>query len=194
MAKLGVVSEEQFRRELKDCSQVASLPKEKVIEGIVLPKVPLGRGVGNVEVPEELKKLIGAEAIEHGREAALNLARDFGISSSSVSAYTNGATSTASYNNPDATLTKYLEGRKKRITKKSLRVLQSALSVLTPEKLNGIKARDASAIAKDMSVISKNMEKQDQTVSEANRPQFVVYAPQVRDERTYETIVVSDNF
>lgn len=194
MAKLGVVSEDQFRRELENCSDQNPKDKEKVVEGIILPKVPLGRGTGNVGVPDELRKLIGEESIIHGRQSALDLAADFGISPSSVSAYAKGATSTKTYNNPEDTLVKYLESRKRRITKKSLRVLQSALEVLTPEKLNGIKARDASSIAKDMSVISKNMEKQNENITTDNKPQFVVYAPQVRDERSYETIIVNDNF
>jgi hypothetical protein len=193
MAKMGVVSEDQFKQELENCVS-KEVERHNPIEGIVLPKTPLGRGKGNVAVPEELQKLIGDEALTNGRQAALDLASDFGISPSSVSAYTVGATSTKTYNKPEDTLVKYLESRKRRITKKSLRVLQSALSVLTPEKLNGIRARDASAIAKDMSVISKNMEKQNETVSPDNKPQFVIYAPQVRDERSYETIVVSDNF
>lgn len=193
MAKLGVVTEEQFKKELDNCVSPV-IERKPPNEGIIIPNKDRGRGVGNVGVPEELRKLIGEESIIHGRQSALDLASDFGISPSSVSAYTKGATSTASYHKPEDTLVRYLESRKRRITKKSLRVLTDALDTLTPEKLKTIKARDASAIAKDMSVISKNMEKTDQTTNGNNAPQFVVYAPQVRDERSYETIVVNDNY
>lgn len=196
MSKLGVVSDEDFRKELENCgpSQTEKGQVQGQIQGQVKESPARGRGLGNVSVPEELRKLIGEESVIHGRQAAIELASDFGISKSSVSAYAKGATSTRTYQKPEETLTKYLESRKQRLTKKALRVLASSLDVLTPEKLNGIKARDASAIAKDMSVISKNMEKHNESTEGANKPQFVVYAPTVRDERTYETIVVNDNY
>lgn len=195
MSKLGVVTEEQFKKELDNCvPAVVETPTRSKHEGTIIPNKDRGRGLGNVGVPEELRKLIGEESVIHGRQRALDLASDFGVSPSSVSAYAKGATSTASYNKPEAALINYLESRKKRLTKKALRVLSASLDVLTPEKLSTVKARDASAIAKDMSVISKNMEKANEGVNVNERPQFVVYAPTVRDERSYETIVVSDNY
>jgi hypothetical protein len=193
MSKLGVVSTEQFEKELGNCVQPVT-ERKSPNEGTILPNKDRGRGIGNVGVPDELRKLIGEESVIHGRQSALDLASDFGISPSSVSAYARGATSTATYQQPEETLVKYLDSRKKRITKKALRVLQSSLDTLTPEKLNGIKPRDASAIAKDMSVISKNMEKANEQTTGDNKPQFVVYAPTLRDERSYETIVVNDNY
>lgn len=219
MAKLGVVDDEQFAREIANSSSSKNTKKESVvdvieglptinkgvstgrpegdkplIEGIIVDKPLRGRGVGNVETPKEIRKLIADDNLTNGRASAVELASDFGISPSSVSAYSKGATSTASYNKPDAILSNYLDARKRRLSKKSLKVLQSALDVLTPEKLDGIKARDASAIAKDMSVIAKNMESQQTGTEGNNKPQFVIYAPQMRDERSYDTIVVNDNF
>lgn len=194
MSKLGIVSEEQFKKELDNCVSPVVERKPPHEQGIITPKAERGRGLGNVGVPEELRKLIGEESVIHGRQRALDLASDFGVSPSSVSAYAKGATSTATYQKPEETLTRYLDSRKKRITKKALRVLHASLDSITPEKLATIKARDASAIAKDMSVISKNMEKANENLTGDNKPQFVVYAPTVRDERTYETIVVSDNY
>lgn len=193
MSKLGVVSPEQFQKELSNCAEPVT-ERKPPNEGIILPNKDKGRGVGNVGVPEELRKLIGEESVIHGRQRALDLASDFGISPSSVSAYAKGATSTATYQRPEETLTKFLDSRKKRITKKALRVLHASLDTLTPEKLSTIKARDASAIAKDMSVISKNMEKANENMTGDNKPQFVVYAPTLRDERSYDTIVVNDNY
>lgn len=213
MAKLGVVDDEQFAREIANSSSsnnhkvgvvtgvVEGLPTiNKGVsdsgrpEGIIVDKPLRGRGVGNVETPEEIRKLIADDNLTNGRQSAVELASDFGISPSSVSAYSKGATSTASYNKPDAILANYLDARKRRLSKKSLRVLQSALDVLTPEKLEGIKARDASAIAKDMSVIAKNMESEKKEGEGDKKPQFIIYSPQVRDERSYETIIVNDNF
>lgn len=195
MAKLGIVSEEQFAQELNNSTtkSVVSTVIHPTLDGIVEQKRDRGRGKGNNEVPENLRKLIGEESIINGREAAIELAKDFGISESSVSAYTKGSTSTASYNNPDQTLQNYLAARKARASKKALRTLNKVLDHITPEKLEGIKARDLSSIAKDMSVVAKNMSP-DNSQQTSDGPKFVVYAPTIRDERSYETVIVSDNY
>lgn len=199
--KLGIVSDEQFLKELENGGgKLDPIPlptieiksDNQIIEKTDDPKTK-GRKLGDINVPENLRKLIGEEGVINGRQAALALASDFGISPSSASAYAVGSTSTKSYHNPKDTLTNYLQARKNRITKKSLRILTSALDTLTPEKLNGIRAKDASSIAKDMSTIVNNMSDGTSEAS-SNKPQFVIYAPQVRDERSYETIVVTDNF
>lgn len=189
MAKLGLVEDDQFELELKNCTVGPS----KSINGIVIPKEDRGRGKGNVEVPDSLRKIIADESLTNGRQSAVALGEEFGISPSSVSAYSKGSTSTASYNEPSQTIQNYLTARKNRLTKKALRNLNNALDALTPDKLNGIKARDISSIAKDMSVVAKNMSP-DSVNQQAEGPKFVVYAPTIRDERTYETIVVSDNY
>lgn len=194
MSKLGIVTDEQFQTELVNSK--TSLPKSAPF---VHPQVEIinqdrGRGKGNVEVPEGLRKLIADEHLTNGRQAAIDLASDFDISPSSVSAYANGATSTATYNKPDQTLTNYLNARKSRLSKKALTKLGLALSGLTEDKLKDVKARDLAGIAKDMSTIAKNMEPPNANGSDGNAPKFVIYAPTVRDERSYETIVVNDNY
>lgn len=145
-------------------------------------------------MPEGLRKIIGEESILNGRQSALEMASEYGISPSSVSAYAKAATSTASYNSPNQSLQKYLEGRKHRLNKRALKVLQSSLHLLSPDKLESVKAKDLATIARDMSVISKNMEPEHQPTESSNKPQFIVYAPQVRDERSYETVIVNDNY
>lgn len=183
MAKLGVVSDEQFEREKVDC----------VLEGTVEP-LARGRHMGDVNVPQEIRKLIADDHLANGRESAVELARDFGISSSSVSAYAKGATSTATYHEPNKDLTNYLASRKKRITKKSLTVLQSALQEITPDKLSTLSPTKLATVAKDMSVISKNMEPKTEQGQGDNKPQFVIYAPTVKEEKNYETVIVTDGF
>jgi len=190
MAKIGVVSNEQFESELVQLNRPAPKP--------VIPNSQIfinkGRKNGDVNVPESIQKLIGEESALYGRSKALELASDLGISNSSVSAYANGSTSTASYNKPSDKLTQYLTSRKNRATKKSLRVLHSALDSITPEKLAGIKGRDLAGIAKDMSSIVKNMEPSNMKDGSIVRPQFVVFAPTFNKEESYETIIVNDNF
>jgi hypothetical protein len=191
MAKLGLVESDQFALEVENSKATPFVAR--TFDATVIAKPDIGRGNGSKEVPEGLRKLIGEESIVNGRAKALELASDFGISPSSVSAYSKGATSTATINNPDQTLVNYLQARKSRITKKALSKLTTCLDQITPEKLSDIKARDLASIAKDMSTVAKNMEPENQNqVNEG--PKFVVYAPTIRDERTYETIVVSDAY
>lgn len=208
---LGVVSDVDFAQELNNVRRVdARIPDdEPIIEGVeqtpIVPEIirddirvserkSRGRSHGDVNVPDSLRKLIANEHLEKGREAALEFAKEFGLSASSVSAYAKGATSTASYSSPSMDLQKYLTKRKTRLTKKALKVLQASLDEITPDKLSQLKVKDCASIAKDMSVISKNLEPDKETEAGAQRPQFVIYAPQVRDERSYDTIVVSDNY
>jgi hypothetical protein len=191
MAKLGIVDEEQFNNELVNTN---AKREYKPFDATVIDKPARGRGIGNNEVPDGLRKIIGEESVINGRDKALELAADFGISPSAVSAYTKGATSTASINRPEITLQNYLTARKNRASKKALRNLNNALDHITDDKLSDIKAKDLASIAKDMSVVAKNMEPDNKDQGGSNTPKFVVYAPTIRDERTYETIVVSDNY
>lgn len=211
---LGVVSDLDFASELANvrkvdgsCASADAPSLEGVSEEPLVPEIVRddirvversterkGRKAGDVNVPESLRKLIASEHIEQGREAAVELAKSFGVSSSSVSAYAKGATSTASYKSPSLDLQKFIASRKAKLTKKALRVLQNSLDEITPDKLSGLKARELASVAKDMSAITKNMEPENSAENASSKPQFVVYAPQIRDERSYDTIVVSDNY
>jgi len=117
----------------------------------------------------------------------------FGISRSSVSAYANGATSTKSYNTPASSIISHINRSRARATKKAGKVLSQALAAITQEKLDYTDARDLSGIAKDMSVIIKNLEPPTQVESSGEKtPQFVIYAPSFKDERSFEVITVNE--
>lgn len=184
---IGIVTDNDFELELNNLKN-----EPKVVTGEVVDKPHKGRSEGDVNVPESLRKIIGETGAVDSRQEALALAQMFGISSSSVSAYTNGATSTSSYNEPDKELKKHINFRKELVIGKAHERLDSALDSITPEKLAGIKARDLAGIAKDMSAIIKNMEPENKEVDDKPRPQFVVYAPQFRREENFEVIVVSE--
>lgn len=188
--KLGIISDEDFAREMEGIEKNKPPP----LVGEVIDSPHRGRQIGDVNVPESIRKIIGEESVINGREAALELAKVFGVSESSVSAYAKGATSTTTYHKPDSTLQNYLAARKNRLTKKSLAKLALALDSITPEKIKELKVRDASAVAKDMSVIAKNMEPEKEEKSGNDGPKFVVYAPTIKDERSYETIIVNDQY
>ena len=143
-------------------------------------------------MPDSLRQIIGETNEIEGREAAVKLAKEFGISSSSVSAYANGATSTKSYDTAKASIRDHINRSKERISKKARRNLNLALENITPEKLANAKLRDLSGLAKDMSGIVKDMEPNTNSAEAANKPQFIFYSPQFKKEEHFDVIVVNE--
>lgn len=186
---MGVVSDKDFDLEKSKLIREESKSITDTTPDIIT--IEKGRGEGNIEVPNALRQVIGETSVSHGRTEATQLARQFGISPSSVSAYTKGATSTASYDNQ--TNARTINLAKERITKKARSRLLLALNNITPEKVATAKLNEISSVAKDMSAIIKNMEP-DKLVDPDKKdgPTFIFYAPQVRDERNYETLVVKE--
>lgn len=184
---IGVVSDDELQQELDRLTR-------RVKEGTVVDKPVRGRSDGDNNVPDSLRKIIGEEAVINGRQSALQIAESFGISPSQVSAYAKGATSTATYDSPSQSLISHINKSRERAIKKASKTLNSALAAITQDKLDYTDARDLSGIAKDMSVIIKNLEPQSASPAEADskQPQFVIFAPQFRDERTFEHITVQE--
>jgi predicted transcriptional regulator len=191
---IGIVSNDDFARELErlnSSSKVNSVVKQEVVIEDIPSK---GRNDGDVNVPESLRKVIGATHATEGREAALQLANMFGISDSSVSAYANGSTSTKSYHNPVKNLREHINKRKERVSKRAFGKMNDALQAINPDKLSDCNARELASVAKDMSVIIKNMEPPPAPINEGdgNKPQFIIFAPQFKKEEHYETITVDE--
>lgn len=185
---IGLVSDDDFLREIE--SHRPHSPKVDVI-----PLPTRGRKEGDNNVPESLRKIIGETSVIDGRASALGLAEQFGISPSSVSAYAVGATSTTSYNSPTKEIISHINKSRGRAIKRASKTLNEALGSITQEKLDYTDARDLAGIAKDMAVIIKNLEPPQVNHDEGNNkqtPQFVIFAPTFRDERSFETINVQE--
>lgn len=187
---IGLVSDDDLAREIESLNQ-------KVVPSTSRPRVEVldkpGRSSGDVNVPDSLRQIIGETAVIDGRQAALKLASDFGISPSSVSAYANGATSTASYDSPAKSIINHINKSRARAIKKASKTLNGALEAITQEKLDYTDAKDLSVIAKNMSGIIKDLEPSPESkVDGTSTPQFVIFAPQFRDERTFEHIEVKE--
>lgn len=175
--------EEKERTEPKQKEELE--PEITSNEASILP-IERGRGLNNVEVPDSLRALIGITAIESGRAEALALAREFGVSDSSVSAYTNGSTSTASYHSPSPVLRKKINNTKERLGKIARGKLALSLKHITEDKVANAKLRDVAAVATAMAAVVKNMEPEtDKGSSQVN---IVLYAPKLRAESSYEVI------
>lgn len=192
---MGIVSDKDFDIErsklVKDAPDTEKSSSNTVPSGVIVD-VTRGRPNGAVEVPNGLRKLIGEESAINGRASALELAQSLGISPSSVSAYTNGATSTASY---DETPNRaHINAAKQRVANRARSRLMSALRNITPEKLEAANVRDLSGVARDMSAVIKNMEPEhtQSPSGEKGGPTFIFYSPQFRKEEHYDVIKAPD--
>lgn len=200
---IGIVSDADLLAELENLKSPVQKTRTPSTGSVhipeVVPSVPSskpnrGRESGDVNVPDSLRQIIGEESVINGRRAALQLASQFGISSSSVSAYAKGATSTTTYDTPKPSIIQHINKSRRRSIKKATEVMNQALGAITQDKLDYTDAKDLSGIAKDMSAIIKNLEPPaDSTKSDDTKtPQFVVYAPTFRDERSFDTINVTE--
>lgn len=191
---IGIVSDDELREELeKSQLPISSTKRDKVVEGEIIEKDKPGRKDGDINVPSSLRSLLGITALEEGRGAALELAETFDISPSSVSAYSHGNTSTASYDKPEPNIKKAISVARERAIGKAHTTLDKTLDELGSEnKLKDVKARDLAGIAKDMSAIIRNLEPEKGDEHEANSPRFVIFAPAFIKEEKFETIVVNE--
>lgn len=190
---MGVVSDLEFDSELSKSIPTIVEQKEEIPRAIatIVDSPPHGRGENNVEVPDGLRKLIGSESVTNGRASALELAGNLGISPSSVSAYTQGANSTASYGDRPGLLE--INQAKERIAKRARSKLMLSLSHITGDKLSETKVRDLAGIARDMSAVIKNIEPEEKANPlGSNGPTFIFYSPQFRKEEHFEVIQVKE--
>lgn len=141
----------------------------------------LGRKEGTKEVPEELRKIIGENALIEGNKST---AKAFGVSESSVSAYKKGATSTKSYNDPDADLKAFMDESRNKISTKARRKLIDAIDNITDSKLEECSVKVLASVARDMSSVIRNMEPE-QKEDRSNNVQFVLFAPQMKNESDF---------
>ena len=165
---LGVMSDEDFELELL-----------RNTSGEVKSR-NLGRGVGNNEVPQLVRELAAQTALDGASNQAV--AEAFDVSPSSVSAYKNGATSCATYNEPQSALKSVVNNKKHQIAEMAHTNIINALRAITPDKVSESGIKTASQVARDMSVVIKNMK---DDVAQKNDPVFVIFAPQIKSEDDY---------
>lgn len=192
---IGLVDDAEFDSELE------KINTPDVVSGEIIPIPAKGIGQGgrnkhDVGVPESLQKVIGEETALNGRSNGNGLAGAFGLSTHSAQAYGVGATSLASYNKPKKDLLAHINKSKLRVAKSAMGKLNLALEHLTPEKLEEAPAKDISAIARNMAGVVKDMvpsvDPANPNGMNNNGVQFVLYAPQIVQENTYQTIVLDE--
>jgi|GEM_PF-5235077 len=191
---MGIVSDKDFNSEFSNLNPGSKISESDAkppsdntaIEGEVIDGPTKGRG-NNPGVPDELRKVIGAESAVNGRQSAIELAESFGISASSVSAYGVGAHSTTSYDErPNGS---HVNRSKERVAKRARSKLIQAINGITKDKLDTTNAKDLAGIAKDMAAVIKVMEPEPvRAMVTDNGPKFVFYAPTLRKETNYEVV------
>lgn len=188
---MGIVSDSDFEKETEKLITPTPTPKPSPAKEGVVVDIERGRPKGSIEVPQSVRNLIGISSVSEGRDAALDLAKQFGVSPSSASAYAVGATSTKTYDErPNVSV---INGVKLKIQKKAKSKLLLALNSITPEKMMDAKPRDLSGIARDMSAIYKDMEPESESTDKSGgKEPFVVYSPIIHNENKYEVIVVKE--
>ena len=188
---IGVVSDSDFELEL-DKSDKSPTPELRPAQVIDSP-IP-GRKDGDLNVPDSLRKVIGEESHINGRASAVEFARGFGVSESSVSAYNSGKTSTSA-SKQNSELAEYLKEARLKFTKKAGRRLNKALNAITDDKLTDLKATDLAIVAKTMSGIIKDMEPSAPEKSgdtNFNGPSIVLYNPGFTKEDRFESLEVNE--
>lgn len=182
---LGILSDEDFDKELgiSEKKDEVTARVEQINQG--------GRKSHSTTVPPSLKKIIGGTAIEDGGRQTYNeLAKPFGLSYDVIEAYRTGRHSNQGRQEKKEDLVDHLTKVRQGLAIKATDKLDRAIESITNEKLAAAKARDLAGIAKDMSVVVRNIE--GERGNGITNNQFVIYAPHVMNEDRFETIIAQD--
>lgn len=179
--ELGIISDDAFEAALKKTQ----------INGIV-NGTSKGRPEGRENLPDIARKIIGDTAIESGRQEALEIGKLFDVSESSVKAYSNGATSSGTYNHKKPELANHLKNTKERISVKAARLTRRALNKIDDDKLDELDGVQLMQVAKGASAIVKEMEPDSPKGPINNGVQFVIQAPTRAREEQFEVIQVNE--
>lgn len=198
---LGIVSNEEFESELTNSGihpdaipPTISNSTDVIYEQpIIEPLKEAGRNEGDINVPHSVRKLIGDTATFNGRQDALQLASQFGISPASVSAYTNPANSALSEANK-FDIKHFLSKRRDKISKRAIGKLNMAISMISEDKLSECKAIELSQVAKNMASVVGTLNPPERETENKNPVQFHFYSPQVKNETHYEVITAKDTY
>lgn len=177
-----LVTPEEFNKELD--SQV----NKEIKREVKIVDINRGRTSGVKNISNETREQIATEALTSnltGKE----IAEKFNVSPASVSAYKHGNTSCATYDKQDEQLSKHVSNVKTEISDTARNRLMMALNEITVDKVKDTKLKDIASIARDMSVVAKNMEPP-AGINISN--QVVVYRPKLHDEDDYDVITINE--
>jgi len=210
---LGNVSNEDFEAEVNNSAGQPLIPTrlikdaefplnesvpqepEIVTSDVIIKRMGAGRQVGDVNVPQSVRTLLADTTVFEGRREGNQLADVFGVSHGSVGVYATPNSKLAENLSPDIRqdINSFLTGKKEKISKKAIARLSMAMNHITEEKLQDLGAVALGTVAKDMAAVVKSMEPKEESKQD-NNVQFLMYAPQVKNENHYQTVTAKDNY
>ena len=139
------------------------------------PLNPGNKSVGDVSLPPALRTLIASVAVSDGNKVA---AKAFDVAPNTVSTIKKKETEAGR-----------VESKVDKIRDKALDSLASLFdSVITENKLSGLKTREGISAAKDLASVVERIAPK---TSGGNNVQFVVFSPRIRSEEEYEAIDIT---
>lgn len=166
---------EEFREDVEQSA-------ENEITLVVEEKASIGRG-STPAIPEEVKSAIAILSAHDVPQT--ELAKLFGISDSSVSNFANGMDNNRT---PNKELSNEIQDEREKIERSALEKTMMTLGLIESEDILMLGAKDKSIVAQNLSKVAANM--QSKAITNDNRVQMVIHAPQVRQDYHYQEIEV----
>jgi len=163
----------------------------EVIEGVVvsdndrsqiLPNPIRGKKLGSSHVSEEVRLQIATDSL-NGVEQ-VDIAHKYGITDRTVKSVVQDMRT----GNGTEKFNTVVEGKKREISDYALSAMLQSLHVITPHKLEGLSAKDASLVAMQLSRTVSNLMPKETIVD--NRTQLVIFAPGQKLVDDYEQVEV----
>lgn len=189
---MGIVSPDELEAELNRLNSNANSVAETArVKEMIRRGQNGGRGVGDNNIPESLRKIIAEDSIV---TPSNEIQAAFPVSSSSISAYKNGANSCSTYHQPAPELKNHVKTVKEKISNRASKKLFRALDAIDEDALKLIgkdKPQIASAVARDLAQIVRQMDDNDEDGEKNVTNNVVFYTPPMRDLKDFEVIDVN---
>jgi predicted transcriptional regulator len=158
------------------------LDQENEVTLVVEEKPSIGRHGNNID--DSVKQ---ACAILSAHDVPqTEIAKLFGISDSSVSNFANGMDNNRT---PVPVLQDGIQSEREKIERSALEKTMMTLGLIEAEDVLMLGAKDKSIVAQNLSKVAANM--QSKQITNDNRIQMVIHAPQVRQDHHYQEIEVN---
>ena len=212
---LGIVSDKEFESQLESIHdsfnksiplvdnippRALEIPTENnptVLVPSIVDSPTAGRNKDVLNIPQSLRKIVAETTFMEGAKRANDLLNGLGVNGlhqPTLSKLANGVTTFGKETKNSKDITNHLNNRKTKISNRALNKINLALANMSAEKFEELEMRELSAIAKDMAEVAKKMEPSKSEEDKKEPVQWVVYAPQIKQENHYEQVVAKDNY
>lgn len=158
------------------------LDQENEVTLVVEEKPSIGRHGNNID--DSVKQAVALLSAHDVPQT--EIAKLFGISDSSVSNFANGLDNNRT---PDPRLQDGIQSEREKIERSALEKTMMTLGLIEAEDVLMLGAKDKSIVAQNLSKVAANM--QSKQITNDNRIQMVIHAPQVRQDHHYQEIEVN---